>query len=167
MVSKTARPVLDLRISLETDFTFILESVNGSLGLSQISTNLIINKASEVEDYEEEKKIEGSNGNRSQPNVQENYSTDTTDRSGNNLPKQPLDFYAAPTEISKAPNGIVLNNGYDFAYGIEDSNDLDNIEETSYDAPGFQKVSSFPDGPQQSKLPKKLSRKQKSRKKVF
>jgi WD40 repeat protein len=167
IVSKTARPVFDLRTSLEADFTFILESVSGTLGLSQISTNLITNKTSEVEDYEEEKKIDGNNGNRNQANGPENYSTDTTDRSGGNLPKQPLDFYTAPNEISKATNGVVLNNGYDFAYGVEDSNDLDNIEETSYDAPGFQKVQSYPENSQQSKLPKKLSRKQKSRKKIF
>jgi len=82
MVSKTTRKskwifliifiVMDCCCSKTTDHTFLLEDVNGSLGLSQISTNLITNNGGEDQKYEEEKRMDASvnQGNGYQNNNQ-------------------------------------------------------------------------------------------------
>mmetsp|Transcript_8115 Transcript_8115/g.7696 ORF Transcript_8115/g.7696 Transcript_8115/m.7696 type:complete len:120 (-) Transcript_8115:1227-1586(-) len=56
LVSKTARAVFDLSSGSSTDYTFLLENLNGQLGLSEIATSLITSKdEQQVENFEEEK----------------------------------------------------------------------------------------------------------------
>jgi WD40 repeat protein len=166
MVSKTARPVFDLKCSTEKDFTFVLENINGALGLSEIATSLLLNKNGDLQNYEEEKKVDSSpkfdNGmNYVGPGQKNN---NLMNNPGSHQANQPLDFYKAPSNGAKIPNGKVINNGFDYVYGLEDSNDLENIEETSYQSPALNKENSYPKTNEQAQLPKKMSRKQKSRK---
>lgn len=168
MVSKTARPVFDMKVTWDNDFTFLLENVSGSMGLSQISTSLITSRNGNLADYEEVKRppsvpdnSNGFNGINS-PN---NRINDDLFIPGINNPT--LDFYKAPNNEPNVPSGKVLNNGYDYIYGLEDSNDLDESSESSTQSPLINKENAYPKSNQAAQLPNKLTKKTKSRKKVF
>jgi len=119
-----------------------------------------MNKNSQLQDYEEEKKIDISpraeNGNHLNGAQNIDFAANIANEILQNQPS--LDFYKAPANEPKVPNGKVLNNGYDYVYGLEDSNDLDKLEESGMSSPGLNKENSNP---------KPASKKQKSRKKVF
>ena len=53
---------------------------------------------------------------------------------------------------------------YDYEYKLEDSNDLDKHDKYSYQSPSLNKENSWPKTNEEAQLPKKISRKQKSRK---
>jgi WD40 repeat protein len=151
MVSKTARPVFDCRSAGATDFTFLLENTNGGMGLSQISTSLITNKNSDLHDYEEEKHV-GQSRN---------------DKAANGDNSASLDFYTAPKAIPKVPNGKVLNQGHDYVYGLEDSSDLDNLNDITVPSPKINNENDYPKTNAQAQISRGIIKKQTSRKKVF
>ncbi|CAI2381436.1 unnamed protein product [Moneuplotes crassus] len=146
LVSKTARAVFDLSSGSSTGYTFLLENLNGQLGLSEIATSLITSKdEQQVENFEEEKKVDKS------LNMGNGYPA------GN---KEEINFY-------QPGKGQMGSNNYDYEYKFEDSNNLDNPDEFSYQSPNLNKENSKPITNEGAQLPRKLSRKNKSRKKVF
>lgn len=159
--NKSARPVLDLKCSDTTDFTFVIENVNGTLGLSQISTSILINKAENNigHEVEEEKKLDISPAQNNWANQGGAGKLNKDLMNGILDPNPtPLNFYKAPGDKTKLPNGKILNNKHDYALGIEDSNDLENIEENSYQSPEILTKYGRPPSSGQAQLPKKMNK---------
>lgn len=167
-VSKGARPTFDLKWAYETDFTFILENVSGTLGLSSLSTSWLLKKNSNLEDYEEEKRPKSSNNENNGGSLNDAIFR-ISDDVLKNIPgfdkEKPLDFYQIEeSKNSKPLIGKVINNSeHDYVYGLEDSNDLDNYTPENGDKPQF---SNLPNGAHKG-LQKKSNKQKNSRIKVF
>lgn len=106
IVSKTSRPVLDLRCASETDHTFVLENCNGLLGLSNIATSLISGKSTEANDDEEEKVDQSADkpNSGSEP-AYHKISKDVIMSVLEAKNDQPLDFYQIPSDRAKLTKG--------------------------------------------------------------
>jgi len=74
---------------------------------------------------------------------------------GNGYPagnKEEINFY-------QPGKGQMGSNNYDYEYKFEDSNNLDNPDEFSYQSPNLNKENSKPITNEGAQLPRKLSRK--------
>ena len=165
LVSKTARPTFDIKCAPETDFTFITENINGSMGLSSIATSVLLKK-NQLEDYEEEKRLNGGvkNGAGAFDKAINQLSDDVLQNITALENEKPLDFYQLPSDKNKPLVGKIINNSdHDYVYGLEDSNDLDNYTPENSNRPQFAQV---PTSVAANKGKSKIT-KQKSRKKVF
>ena len=106
LVSKTARPTLDIKCATETDFTIIAENINGSVGLSSIATSILLKK-NQLEDYEEEK---WANGVEAFNHAVNQLSNDVLQNITALENQKPLNFYQLLSDKSKPLVGKVINN---------------------------------------------------------
>ena len=110
MWSKASRPVFDLKCSDSTDYTFVLENLNGGLVLSNVSTSLLVGKSSDAnnENDEEEEKIIDSNSGKdihlNEANLQK-LNMEILKAISDSKENKPLDFYKVSPEISKVSKG--------------------------------------------------------------
>ena len=110
MLSKTSRPVFDMKWGGATDHTFVLENLNGGLVLSQVATSLLTGKSfdtnDEIED-EEEKKVESNSGKDfglNEANLQK-MNMEILKAISDAKDNKPLDFYKVSPDISKISKG--------------------------------------------------------------
>lgn len=112
MLSKTSRPVLDLKWGTATDHTFVLENLNGGLVLSQVATSLLTGKNSDTngenEDEEEKKELSssGKDFGLNEANLQK-MNMEILKAISDSKDNKPLDFYKVSPDISKISKGKI------------------------------------------------------------